>query len=266
MTDVTNFSHAILREPGKSAIYGLRDVDRGSPDIEGLRAEHAAYQRTLGELGVRTTLLPSLEAYPDALFVEDPALVFPEGAVLLRPGAPSRQGEGEKLLPVLEDLFPEVIRLSEGTAEGGDVLVTDKEILIGRTSRTDDKGSQALAEVLAVLGRPARIVAPPADVLHFKTACSLIGPDTVLATQALLSGGDFFGGLRVVEVPAGEEAAANALSVNGTVLIAEGFPATASQLLDMGFRVRALKLDEVMKLDAGLSCMSLRWLSGRKGR
>ncbi len=63
-------------------------------------------------------------------------------------------------------------------------------------------------------------------------------------------------------MPTGEEAVANALRVNDTVLIAAGFHRTADLLTNRGYKVVTLTLDEVMKLDAGLSCMSLRWFAG----
>jgi len=259
LRDVTRFNHALLREPTESAVGGLRAVDRGAPNVTALMAEHAAYRDALETLGVATMMLPGLDGFPDAMFVEDPALVFPQGAILLRPGAPSRLGEAAEIAPVLEERFPRVMRLWQGFADGGDVLLTAEAVLIGLSARTDETGAEALAGTLAALGHTARIVSPPRDVLHFKTACSLVGPRTVLATAGLLAGGDFFPGLEVIEVAPGEEPAANALAVNGTVLLADGFPKTEARLRDHGFEVRRLKLDEVMKLDAGLSCMSLRW-------
>ena len=259
MRDVTRFSRALLRQPTQSAVDGLRAVDRGAPDVAALIAEHTAYRDALEALGVATTMLPGLEAFPDSLFVEDPALVFEEGAILLRPGAPSRLGEAAEIAPVLERRFARLLRQERGFADGGDVLLTADTVLIGLSSRTDETGAEELVRMLAEFGRAARIVKPPRDVLHFKTACSLVAPQTVLATPALLAGGDFFPGLDVIEVAPGEEPAANALAVNGTVLLADGFPNTAARLRDHGLTVKLLKLDEVMKLDAGLSCMSLRW-------
>lgn len=257
--DVTRFCKAILREPTRNAVDGLRAVDRGAPDIDVLIEEHAAYRAALEDLGVATTVLPALDAYPDSVFVEDPALVYPEAAIQLRPGAPTRLGEAAEIAPFLEKTFPRLIRLQDGFADGGDVLNTADAVVIGLSDRTDRTGAEALAEILETLGRPARIVTPPPGVLHFKTACSLVGPETVLATAELLAGGDYFDGLDLIEVAPGEDPAANALAVNGTVLLAAGFPETEARLRDRGVAVRTVKLDEVMKLDAGLSCMSLRW-------
>jgi dimethylargininase len=90
---VFDFDSAILRTPATSVVHGLRAHDRGNPIFEAVLAEHAAYAAALEAAGLRVELLEPLEEFPDSVFVEDPALVFREGAILLRPGAPTRVGE-----------------------------------------------------------------------------------------------------------------------------------------------------------------------------
>ncbi|MEO6255227.1 MAG: arginine deiminase family protein, partial [Sphingomicrobium sp.] len=142
---------------------------------------------------------------------------------------------------------------------GGDVLVTPGRVLIGRSARTDAAGAAALVHCLARLGRKAEVVEPPRGVLHLKTACSLIDDETVLATPALARTG-MFGGLRQMVTPDGEEGAANALRINDVLLVGAGYPRTIDLLGSLGFAVMPLDTMEIGKLDAGLSCLSLRWL------
>jgi dimethylargininase len=59
--------------------------------------------------------------------------------------------------------------------------------------------------------------------------------------------------------PDGEEAAANALRVNDTIFAGAHHPRTIDLLTAAGHTVVPLPTTEVAKLDAGLSCMSLRW-------
>jgi dimethylargininase len=254
----TTFTHAIVRRPAASAIHGLRSVERGVPDIDRLRLEHAAYVNTLTHLGLTVDVLGPLEAHPDSVFVEDPALVFPEGAIVLRPGAPSRLGEAAELRPALASRFATVLELSQGFADGGDVLRTPEVVYIGLSARTDEEGAAGLAALVATLGYRSLVVRPPAGVLHLKTACSLVDDHTLLATREIVEAG-IITGLDVLVVPDGEDLAANLLRINGVVLMAAGFTQTAAMLTAHGHDVRTLDLAEVMKLDAGLSCMSLRW-------
>lgn len=258
MSRVFDFTAAIVRLPAPSVAHGLRAEDVGNPLFETVVAEHRAYVAALEAAGVAVEILPALEAYPDSMFVEDPAFVIPEGAVLLRPGAASRAGETAEIEPVLRRRFDRVVALAEGFADGGDILITAREILIGLSARTDRLGAEALALQLAAWGRPARVVETPAGTLHFKTASSLIDEQTVIATPALAASG-VFEGLDVVLTPEGEEAAANLLRVNDVVLAGAAYPRTIDLLVARGMTVVPLAVSEIAKIDAGLSCMSLRW-------
>ena len=258
-SSVFRFDSALVRTPARSVVHGLRADDRGDPSYDGVVREHDAYVAALRAAGVEVTVLPPLEAFPDSLFVEDPALVFAEGAILLRPGAAPRAGEEAEIAPVLREMFGTVLELpSAAHAEGGDVLLTPKGVMIGLSARTDRVGAEALLACLGQLGRTGTIVETPAGVLHFKTDCSLLDEDSVLSTRRLARSG-VFDGFRQILVPDGEEAAANALRVNDVVLVAAGFPKTIAMLDGLGYRVVPVETTEIGRIDAGLSCMSLRW-------
>jgi len=255
---VFEFTRAILRRPGASVVKGLRAGGGPDPDFAAVAAEHAAYAAALADAGLDCAVLDPLEAFPDAIFVEDPALVFPEGAIVLRPGAPSREGEGEFLRPALDALFPTVIDLPRGHADGGDVLVMPGKALIGLSARTTREGAEALIEVLATLGYRGEIAATPAQVLHLKTASSLLDEETVLATRALAATG-IFAGYRVIEVPEGEEGGANVLRVNDRVIAGAHYPRILDALDAHGLKVVPLENSAIAAIDAGFTCMSLRW-------
>jgi len=255
---VFSFNRAIVRTPGRSVVHGLRDDPRAVPDHATILKEHAAYVAALTAAGVAVDVLEPLEAFPDSVFVEDPALVFGEGAILLRPGAPSRLGEREAMRAALTRHFPTILEQTDGFADGGDVLVTPDIVYIGLSARTNAIGAEALAAHLSALGRRPIVAQTPHGVLHFKTAVSLIAEDTILATPAMGAAG-LFDRFRTIIAPPGEEAAANALRVNDTVFAGAHFPRTIDLLTSAGLRVVPLAVSEVAKLDAGLSCMSLRW-------
>lgn len=258
MTRIFDFTHALLRRPGPSAVKGLRAGGGPDPDYAGLLAEHSAYAEALVAAGLEVTVLDPLASHPDALFVEDPALVFPEGAILLRPGAPSRKDEGEYLRGELAARFAQVLELGAGYADGGDVLALPDRVLIGLSARTDAAGAEALAGLLDRLGYKAEIVAPPRGVLHLKTASSLIDEETVLATATLAASG-ILAGCRLLEVPAGEESGANVLRVRDTLLVGQGYPGIIRLLDGCSAAVVPLANTEIAKIDAGLTCLSLRW-------
>ena len=257
------FTLAIVRVPGESVVSGLRSVDRGTPSPEAFRGEHRAYMASLEEAGLTVEALPALEAYPDSVFVEDAALCLREGAIVLRPGAASRNGEAAIMEPVLKSYFKDVRRIDgDATIDGGDILVTDDVVLVGLTQRTNRAGFGALAAILSDWGYQAESVEPPAQSLHLKSDCAVLDEESVLVCSHLATHA-CFEPFRVLQVPEGEEPAANVIRVNDHVLVSEGFPRTAELLSKAGYNVEPLAITEAAKIDGGLSCMSLRFTPDR---
>ena len=255
----TEFTHAITRRPAQSVVNGLRAEDTGTPDLENMLAAHADYVATLKSTGATVIELDALKDYPDALFVEDTALCLPQGAILMRPGAPSRMGEVSEMAPTLRDLYSDIREIKgPGHIEGGDILVTGREVLVGRSARTDAEGVAELRASLSDWGHSLREVFTPEGVLHFKTDCSLLDAETVLATRRLADSG-CFEGYSVIYVAEGKEAAANAIRFNDLVIMPAGFPRTAETVREAGYKVREIANSECAKIDGGMSCLSLRF-------
>ncbi|MCX7889616.1 MAG: arginine deiminase family protein [Rhodobacteraceae bacterium] len=255
-----DFTHAITRRPATTITAGLRAVDTGTPDLATMERHHADYVAALRSTGATVIELGPLEDFPDSVFVEDTALCLPEGAVVMRPGAPSRLGEAAAMAPHLRALYAEVrsIEGQDSFIEGGDILVTEREILVGRSARTNAAGIAELARLVAGWGHRLREVATPPGVLHFKTDCSLLDAETILATRRLDASG-CFAGYRVIHTAEGEEAAANTIRFNGLVLMPAGFPRTRDRLAAAGYDLREIANSECAKLDGGMSCLSLRF-------
>jgi dimethylargininase len=252
------FDHAIVRAPARSVVRGLSSQIGPPPTFEAVAQEHNAYIHALGDCGVSVEVLPPLEDFPDSIFVEDPALVFGHAAILLRPGAQSRLAEPDRIEAALRQRFTRLLRMSEGFADGGDMLLTASGLLIGLSGRTNLTGATELAALLQQIGISSRLVETPRGTLHLKSDCSLIDEDRVLCTAALAAS-PIFENCRKLVVPTGEERAANSLRLNDAILVGEDYPRTIDVLRREGYTVRALPTREIGKLDAGLSCMSLRW-------
>ena len=252
------FTHAIVRQPAKSIVKGLRAVDIGSPDYDQMICDHNDYVEALVSAGVKVISLTALDKFPDGQFVEDTALCLPEAVILMRPGAPSRLGEVCEIEPQLRDLFKAVYEIEKpGHIEGGDILVAGKEILVGRSARTNENGVSQLSEIVTPLGYVMREVFTPPEILHLKTDCSLLGPYEILSTKRLQASG-CFDGYSVINVADGEEAAANAIRVNDYVIMPAGFPRTKAILEEHDYKVKVINNTECAKLDGGMSCLSLR--------
>ena len=252
------FTRAIVRKPAPSVVEGLRAIDTGVPDYALMCLHHDQYIGALRSAGAEVIELEPLSAYPDACFVEDTAICLPEGVVLMRPGAPSRAGEVSEIFPALHSLVDVVLSIDSGYIEGGDILICSDEILVGRSERTDSAGILALRQLLAGWGYSVREVDTPADVLHFKTDCSLLDESTILSTARLAATG-CFSGYKVIETACGEEEAANTIRFNDAVIMPSGFPETAARLRSAGYQVQEVGNSECAKIDGGMSCLSLRF-------
>jgi dimethylargininase len=254
-----DYTHAIVRKPGMSVVSGLREGGGRDPDFDGLQSEHRAYVAALRSLGLIVEELAPAEDFPDSIFVEDPALVFAEGAIILNLAAPSRAGEAAMIAPELENRFDRVLHMTgPGHADGGDVLVLPNRVLIGLSGRTDRAGAEELAGLLAQLGKCAEIAQTPKEVLHFKTGCSLIEEETVFVLPQMADL-PVFSGLKVVRVPETEANAANILRIGNSLLIGDSCPKSRAIFEDMGLNTIALPIQQISRIDAGLTCMSLRW-------
>jgi len=217
------FTHALVRVPGRGVSLGLRAGGGPDPDAAELRNQHRAYVDALTRAGVEVTELAPLEQFPDSVFVEDAALCLGGCAVVLRPGAPSRSGESAALRPDLVAVGLRIVELpATARIDGGDVLVTDTDVFVGCSARTDDAGIAALVEAVEPLGYNVTTVRTPDSILHFKTDCGLLDSTTIFATERLAATG-CFDGYDVVLAPSGEEAAANLLRVNDVVFLADGW-------------------------------------------
>ena len=253
------FSHAIVRRPSESSVNGLRAIDTGKPDLQRFQEHHEQYVSVLKSAGATVIELTPEEAFPDSVFVEDAALCLQECAIVMRPGAPTRLGEAQLIEPVLRSVYSNVYSIDgPGCIEGGDILTTDTEILVGLSARTNQAGVDELTRIVNQFGYTVRVVHTPPEILHFKTDCSLLDEHTILCTPELAATG-CFEHYCVVNTASGEGACANAIRFNDVVVMPEGFPETASMLRSMGYNVKLVGNTEAAKLDGGMSCLSLRF-------
>ena len=217
--------------------------------------QHEAYCRALRQLGVAVEVLPPEEAFPDSVFIEDNAVILDELAVLTSMGPPSRQGEPELLLPVLDRHRRLVPIAPPATIEGGDVLRMGKTLYVGVSTRTNREGVEALRAIVEPLGYQVTPVGIR-TCLHLKTACTSLDDETVLVNPAWIDS-DTLGAFRLLHVPAEEPFGANVLRLPGGVLVQTSSPLTRDVIESQGFATTGVDLGEFAKADAGLTCLSL---------
>jgi len=257
----TTFTRAILRTPCANFADGVTTSAEGRPDLARALEQHRAYAKSLRDLGLKVTILPPDENHPDSTFIEDTAVVTAGGAVITRPGAPSRAGETRAVEAALAKTFTRLDHIfAPGTVDGGDICETDDGVLIGISARTNEAGGRQLAGFLSGFGLAAELVdirAVP-GLLHLKTGVSYLGESRIAVIPEVADLPALRRFERVVVDPA-DSYAANCVRVNDQLLVAAGYPRVVERLDRLGYRLLPLDMSEFRKMDGGLSCLSLRF-------
>lgn len=255
MTEPT-FTHALVREVSHSlADCDLTHLPRQPINLPLALQQHHAYVDALRAAGIDVTVLPEEPALPDAVFVEDMALMLDDLIVVCRPGSASRRAEVGRIAPVLETLGPLSRIESPGTLDGGDVLAIDKTLFVGLSERTNREG---VGQLGAIVARHGWRVIPVAihGCLHLKTAITQVARQTVLANPQWVNLAPF-AEFEVLTVPATEPWGANTLWANGTLFTTASAPGTTDLLRARGLNARPVEISELQKAEAGLTCLSL---------
>ena len=229
----------------------LTHSDRVPIDVGRACRQHDDYLDVLRSLGVRAVELPRLAGHPDAVFVEDTALVLAEVAVLLRPGAASRRGEVPSMAAALADYRECRHMETPATLDGGDIIVFGKKVLVGQTTRSNPAGIDSLSDLLSPFGYTVNGV-PVRGVLHLKSAATVVDDETLIVHSLSVDLTSL--GARLVEVHPDEPQGANVVRVDDTLLVNASAPRTAAMLEAHVDNIVEVHVDEFAKAEGAISC------------
>jgi len=217
--------------------------------------QHRAYEQVLEKFGATVISLPAEPALADSMFVEDPAMVLDEVALIFPLGTESRRAEPASLANALSKYRELKYVQLPGTAEGGDILRVGHHLFAGLSKRTNEEGIRQLQSIVEEYGYTVTAV-PVSGCLHLKSAVTFLGRNTLLANRkwfdpSRISGFDW------IDVAPEEPHAANALAFGDTVILPASFPSTRARIEARGFTVLPLDISELQKAESGLTCSSL---------
>jgi dimethylargininase len=233
----------------------LTHIDRSPIDLKIAQAHHHAYIQALKELRCAVLELPAEPDLPDSVFVEDTAFILPDMAVITRPGADSRKPETESIIRALKP-YRELVFITEpATVDGGDVLVLEKDIFVGMSTRSNQEAANQINELVGKYGYRAHSV-EMSDCLHLKTAVTRVDAGTLLINRRWVDV-EQFEGFDLIDVDSTEPFAANCLPMNGEIIFPTAFPKTRGRLESKGYKVKTVQMDELAKAEGAVSCCSL---------
>ena len=257
---VAPLREVLVKRPGEAFGQAFDDPAHGflhAVDLPKAQRQHDDLSGILTELGVVVDELEAETESPDLVYVFDPAVVSSRGAIVLRPGKPSRRGEETELEKwLVERDVPVAGRIEgRGTAEGGDTFWLEPGVFcIGRSLRSNRAGATQLADLVGgevhVFDLPYH--RGPGELVHLLSVISPVAERMAVVFLPLLPVGlyellrelDF----ELISVPDEElpTLGCNILAVRpGVLVMAEGNPATRRALEGRGCEVHTFAATEI---------------------
>lgn len=224
-------------------------------DLRRACVQHHEYEKALEDLGCHVISLPAEPDLPDAVFVEDTAVVLDRVAIITRPGAVSRRAETVSIASALKPYRELRFIHAPGTLEGGDVLRVGKTLYVGISTRSSQRGIEQLGQAVAPFGYTVLPV-PVNGCLHLKSAVTQVGPDSLLINRAWANPADFHG-MQIIEVDPLEPFGANAIWMGNCAIYPASWKRTRNRLEKEGIIIRTVDVSELEKAEGAVTCCSL---------
>ncbi|WP_309615022.1 dimethylargininase [Salinibacterium sp.] len=246
---------AFIRQPSSTLSEGqVTHIERAELDELLADEQWDNYVEALVTAGFETVELPAADEHPDAVFIEDAVVVLGGTAIITRPGAESRRGETDAVRPAARKAGLRLREILEpGTLDGGDVLVVDATIYVGRGGRTNAEGIRQFRAFATKLGYTV-VAVPVTKVLHLKSAVTALPDGTVIGYLDHVDNPQAFG--RFLAMP--EPGAAVVVLSADTVLMAASVPLSIALVEDLGYTVVTVDVSEFEKLEGCVTCLSVR--------
>lgn len=237
----------------------MTHIDRSPIDLALAMQQWQNYVDAVANAGWEVIEVPPADDCPDAVFIEDPVVLYRGVAVITRPGDDARKPETIGVEPVVAELGCRIERIvAPGTMDGGDVLkVPDSDgdtIYVGLGGRTNPEGLRQFAAIVEPLG--ARVVGVPlTKVLHLKSAATALSDGTIVGWLPGLDSTDHFERFEAVT----EESGAHVVLLEpDLILMAADAPAMAASYRERGYRTIEVDIGEFIKLEGCVTCLSVR--------
>jgi dimethylargininase len=246
----------LVRRPSSRLAEGLvTHIERRPVDVGLALRQWESYVAAVQGAGWDIVEVPPLEECPDGVFVEDDVVMYGGRAIVARPGADERRPETAAVAELLGEMGYDVVSIqAPGTLDGGDVLKHAGTVWVGVGGRTNRSGVDQLTAYLEPYG--ARVVPVPITlVLHLKSAVTALPDGTVVGYEPLVDDR----GVWPSFLPVPESSGAHVVLLGGdTVLMSSDAPESTKLFQERGLDVVAVDISEFIKLEGGVTCLSVR--------
>jgi N-dimethylarginine dimethylaminohydrolase len=189
---VSPLREVLMRTPTTTGRF-VEDGGWREPDRAALLDEHRRFVDLLRRLGSTVHVADPVDGLVDAVYMHDPLIMTPHGAIVLRMAKPIRAAEPAHARRDLERLGVPVLGelTAPAVADGGDKVWLDaRTLLVGHGYRTN---AAAIAQIRALLAPHGVDVLAfdlphfrgPAEVLHLMSVLSPVAPDLAVVYEPL---------------------------------------------------------------------------------
>jgi N-dimethylarginine dimethylaminohydrolase len=189
---VSPLREVLVRTPTTTGRF-VEDGGWREPDRAALLDEHRRFVDLLRRLGSTVHVADPVDGLVDAVYMHDPLIMTPHGAIVLRMAKPIRAPEPAHARRDLERLGVPVLGelTAPALADGGDKVWLDaRTLLVGHGYRTN---ATAIAQIRALLAPHGVDVLAfdlphfrgPTEVLHLMSVLSPVAPDLAVVYEPL---------------------------------------------------------------------------------
>jgi len=233
----------------------------GEPGAVYARAleQHEILRKTLEYFGVETIVLEPRGEDPYETAIGDAAVVFEDGAFLMRPSAMSRRAESDRLESECSRLDIPVAGMiaAPGLLDGGDVLLVGRTAFVGVSARGNEIGRGGFTAVARAHGFDVVEVTLAEGTSSLRSVASAVARDTVMIAPDKVDAAAF-AGFRTIELEQGEACAAGVIVLGEHHVIADvRYRYALAQMRKAGLVVEGIDLYDFEKVGITPSLLAL---------
>jgi N-dimethylarginine dimethylaminohydrolase len=236
------------------------------PDAARVQEQYDGLLAALEAEGVEVHFAPPIEMhFSKAMYMRDPLVTVPGGAIIGRLAPRMRRGEEASVTQAVASIGMPILRtiVGAGLVEGGSFAkLTPNVAAFGTSIRCNDEGARQLEDTLRYVGIELIVVPMPGFSIHLDGAFGMVAVDKALVNAAALPYwflsrlGDL--GIETVWCHTDELWAINSLTLSpGRVLMCDRYPYTAERLEQRGIEVLRIPYDEIQKNGGGIHCSTM---------
>ena len=212
--------------------------------------QHDVLCKTLTYFGVEVFVAESAGEDPYEVAAADAAVVFEDGAAIMRPSAMSRRGEAARIEAEFARIDVPIAGhiAAPGLFDGGDVLLAGRTAFVGAGTRGNAIGRNGFGSVARAHGYAVVEVALGPGVPSLRSVAGAVANDTIVLAEGKVDP-SAFAGFKTIVLERGEDLAAGVLCLGERhVLVDVRYRTSWQALRKAGVTVEAIDLYEFTKI------------------